>query len=67
MSEDDKDTVEPAANAAKFEQAAERAAKARTGPVGEFTYFLQRTQKYWLLPVIVALLLPSVTPVAEPR
>ena len=43
--------------AAEFEQAAERAAKARTGPVGEFAYFIGRTRKYWLVPVIVALFL----------
>ena len=44
-------------SAAKFEQAAAFAAKARVGPMGEFSYFLQRTRKYWLLPVIVSLLL----------
>lgn len=41
----------------EFERAAERAAKARTGPVAEFAYFLRRTRNYWLVPVIVALLL----------
>jgi len=43
--------------ATEFERAAARAARARTGPVGEFAYFLARTRKYWLVPVIVALLL----------
>jgi hypothetical protein len=27
------------------------------GPVGEIAYFLRRTRKYWLVPVIVALLM----------
>ncbi len=42
-----------------FEKQAERAAKASSGPVAEFTYFLGRTRKYWLVPVIVALLVAS--------
>jgi hypothetical protein len=49
------DAAEPAS--AAFEQAAARAARRRTGPVGEFAYFLRRTRKYWLVPVIVSLLL----------
>jgi hypothetical protein len=43
----------------EFEQQAQRAAKASTGPVAEFRYFLGRTRKYWLVPVIVALLVAS--------
>jgi len=48
---------EPAS--AAFEEAAARAARKRTGPVGEFAYFLRRTRKYWLVPVIVSLLLTA--------
>ncbi len=43
----------------EFERQAQRAAKASTGPLAEFTYFLRRTRKYWLVPVIVALLITS--------
>jgi len=43
----------------EFEQQAQRAAKASTGPVAEFSYFLGRTRKYWLVQVIVALLVAS--------
>ena len=43
----------------EFEQQAQRAAKASSGPVAEFAYFLGRTRKYWLVPVIVALLVTS--------
>jgi hypothetical protein len=57
MAEDSDSGGERPGSAAEFERAAERAAKARTGPVGEFAYFLARTRKYWLVPVIVALLL----------
>ncbi len=45
--------------AGEFEQQAQRAAKASSGPVAEFAYFLGRTRKYWLVPVIVALLITS--------
>ena len=42
-----------------FEQQARRAAKAPSGPVREFLYFLGRTRNFWLVPVIVAVLLAS--------
>ncbi len=45
--------------AGEFERQAQRAAKASSGPVAEFAYFLGRTRKYWLVPVIVALLITS--------
>ena len=44
---------------AEFEQQAERAARVSSGPVSEFVYFLGRTRKFWLVPVIVALLVAS--------
>jgi hypothetical protein len=50
--------------AGEFEQQAERAAKASTGPVGEFWYFLGRTRKFWMAPIIVALLLAGLIVVA---
>ena len=42
-----------------FEQQAQRAAKAPSGPVREFLYFLGRTRNFWLAPIIVAVLLAS--------
>lgn len=42
-----------------FEQQARKAAKAGSGPVREFLYFLGRTRNFWLVPVIVAVLLAS--------
>jgi hypothetical protein len=50
--------------AGEFEQQAERAVKTSTGPVGEFWYFLGRTRKFWMVPIIVALLLASLIVVA---
>ena len=50
--------------AGEFERQAERSAKASTGPVGEFLYFLGRTRKFWMVPLIVALLLASLIVVA---
>ncbi len=43
----------------RFEQQAQRAAKAPSGPVREFLYFLGRTRNFWLVPIIVAVLLAS--------
>ena len=40
-----------------FEQQAQRAAKASSGPLREFLYFLGRTRNFWLVPIIVAVLL----------
>ncbi len=41
--------------AAEFEKQAERAKEASSGPVSEFLYFLRRTRKWWMLPIILAL------------
>ena len=49
----------------EFERAAERAARARTGLVAEFAYFIRRTRNYWLVPVIVALLLTGLVVVGS--
>jgi hypothetical protein len=40
-----------------FEREAARAAGRSGGPLGEFRYFLARTRKWWMAPIIVALLL----------
>ncbi len=42
-----------------FKQQARQAAKAPSGPVREFLYFLRRTRNFWLVPIIVAVLLAS--------
>ena len=34
-----------------FEQQAQQASKARSGPLREFRYFLGRTRNFWLVPV----------------
>ena len=52
------------AGVGEFERHAERAAKTSTGPVGEFMYFLGRTRKFWMAPLIVALLLAGLIVVA---
>jgi len=45
--------------AAEFEQQAQRAANASPGPLGEFWYFLNRTRKWWMVPIILSLLAAS--------
>lgn len=40
-----------------YAELAERASRARGGPLAEFWYFLRRTRKWWMAPVILALLL----------
>jgi hypothetical protein len=42
--------------ASEFERQAKRAQGASSGPVAEFWYFLNRTRKWWMTPIIVALL-----------
>jgi hypothetical protein len=42
--------------ASEFEQQAQLARKAASGPVAEFLYFLKQTRKWWMLPIILALL-----------
>jgi hypothetical protein len=50
--------------AADFERQAQRAAGSSAGPLREFQYFLGRTRKFWMVPVILALLLASLIVVA---
>ena len=45
--------------AAEFEQQAQRAADSSPGPLGEFWYFLNRTRKWWMVPIILSLLAAS--------
>lgn len=40
----------------EFEKQARRAAKSSGGPIGESWYLIVRTRKWWLVPVILALL-----------
>ena len=40
----------------EFEQQAQLARTAASGPVAEFLYFLKETRKWWMLPIILALL-----------
>ena len=42
-----------------FEQQARVAAGRKAGVVGEFWYFLTRTRKWWMAPIILALLAVS--------
>lgn len=47
------------ARSSAFEQEAEVAAGRRAGIFGEFWYFLTRTRKWWMAPIILALLAVS--------
>jgi hypothetical protein len=40
----------------EFEQQAQLARESASGPVAEFLYFLTQTRKWWMLPIIMALL-----------
>jgi hypothetical protein len=40
----------------EFEQQARRVGGASSGPVTEFWYFLRRSGKWWMAPIILALL-----------
>ncbi len=42
--------------AAEFEQQAQRVANTSAGPLGEFWYFLVRTRKWWMVPILLSLL-----------
>jgi hypothetical protein len=42
--------------ASEFERQAERASETASGPFSEFLYFLNRTRKWWMAPIILALL-----------
>ncbi|MEE8474708.1 MAG: DUF5989 family protein [Myxococcota bacterium] len=57
MADDPKSSADDRADG--FEQQAQQAAKATSGPLREFRYFLGRTRNFWLVPVIVAVLLAS--------
>ena len=46
----------PSGPTSEFEQQAELARDASSGPVSEFLYFLNRTRKWWMAPIILALL-----------
>ena len=41
--------------AAEFEQQARRVAKASSNPLSEFWYFLGRTRKWWMVPILLSL------------
>jgi hypothetical protein len=40
----------------EFEQQAKLAREAASGPVSEFLYFMNQTRKWWMAPIILALL-----------
>ena len=40
----------------EFEQQAQLARETASGPVSEFLYFLNQTRKWWMAPIILALL-----------
>jgi hypothetical protein len=44
----------------EFEAEAETAGRRRAGPLGEFAYFLRRSRKWWMTPIIAMLLLVGI-------
>jgi len=46
-----------ASGADRFEELARKAGARRAGPLAEFWYFLGRTRKWWMLPILTMLLL----------
>ncbi len=44
-------------DAAQFEQLARKAGRAASGPLAEFWYFLGRSRKWWMLPILLMLML----------
>ena len=44
------------AGGSEFERQADRARGSATGPIAEFWYFLSRSGKWWMAPIILALL-----------
>lgn len=42
--------------ASDFEERAKRAAGQSSNPLVEFRYFLGRTKKYWMIPILLTLL-----------
>jgi hypothetical protein len=51
------DETSSPARTAQFEQLARRAARGAGNPLAEFWYFLGRTRKWWMLPILGMLLL----------
>ena len=49
-----------ASRASEFERRAERAAGRASHPAGEFLYFLRRTRKWWMAPIIAMLLMVGI-------
>lgn len=47
---------EPGSSTSEFERHAARAQKRTAGPVTEFWYFLRRSGKWWMAPILLALL-----------
>lgn len=45
------------ADAAEFERLTRKAGRARSGPLAEFWYFLGRSRKWWMAPILLMLLL----------
>jgi hypothetical protein len=60
VSEPSPDSDTEASRASEFERRAERAAGRKSRPAGEFLYFLRRTRKWWMAPIIAMLLLVGV-------
>ena len=44
------------AKASEFERLAQSASGRSGNPLGEFWYFIGRTRKYWMIPIIAGLL-----------
>lgn len=42
-----------------LEASAEKAGRRSSGPLAEFSYFLRRSRKWWMMPIIGMLLLVS--------
>lgn len=56
MPEDEIPGDRPNRATSKFEQQAELARESTPGPFSEFLYMLNRTRKWWMVPIILALL-----------
>lgn len=54
---DDRSEARGATDSGDFAALAKRAGQEGEGPLREFWYFLNRTRKWWMAPVILALLL----------
>jgi hypothetical protein len=56
----DPEPNESAPRTTDFEARASRAAGMSGGPAAEFLYFLRRSRKWWMTPILAALLLVGV-------